>query len=156
MLFFAISIRSHFFFPESLARKLGCVSTRDTKKAASVVSNPAPPSAVDLVKLEAEFDSEMQFRPLLSMAGWIVAGLLMALSLFHYYTAGFGLLRETTHRGIHMAFVLGLKATQAVTILSEDRFQYLPSWCQLTKVLSPGILANQLLAHTMRLFPSKL
>jgi len=34
--------------------------------------------------------------------------LLIALSLFHYYTAGFGLLRETTHRGIHMAFVLGL------------------------------------------------
>ncbi len=50
----------------------------------------------------------MQFRPLLPTAGWIVAGLLMALSLFHYYTAGFGLLRETTHRGIHMAFVLGL------------------------------------------------
>ena len=50
----------------------------------------------------------MQFRPLLPVAGWIVAGLLMALSLFHYYTAGFGLLRETTHRGIHMAFVLGL------------------------------------------------
>jgi TRAP transporter 4TM/12TM fusion protein len=34
--------------------------------------------------------------------------LLFALSCFHYYTAGFGLLRETTHRGIHMAFVLGL------------------------------------------------
>jgi TRAP transporter 4TM/12TM fusion protein len=62
----------------------------------------------ELAKLEAEFDPEMQFRPLLPGAGWIVAGLLMALSLFHYYTAGFGLLRETTHRGIHMAFVLGL------------------------------------------------
>ena len=30
------------------------------------------------------------------------------LSCFHYYTAGFGLLPETTHRGIHIAFVLGL------------------------------------------------
>jgi TRAP transporter 4TM/12TM fusion protein len=28
--------------------------------------------------------------------------------MFHYYTAGFGLLREATHRGVHMAFVLGL------------------------------------------------
>ncbi len=65
-------------------------------------------AAPDLAKLEAELDPEMQFRPLLPTAGWIVAGLLMALSLFHYYTAGFGLLRETTHRGIHMAFVLGL------------------------------------------------
>ena len=30
------------------------------------------------------------------------------LSLFHYYTAGFGLLQEVTHRGVHLAFVLGL------------------------------------------------
>ena len=38
----------------------------------------------------------------------LVAGLLTALSLYHYYTAGFGLLREATHRGIHLAFVLAL------------------------------------------------
>ena len=38
----------------------------------------------------------------------LVGGLLIALSCFHYYTAGFGLLRETTHRGVHLAFVLGL------------------------------------------------
>jgi TRAP transporter 4TM/12TM fusion protein len=68
----------------------------------------AAPATTDLAKLEAEFDPEMQFRPLLPVAGWIVAALLFALSAFHYYTAGFGLLRETTHRGIHMAFVLGL------------------------------------------------
>jgi TRAP-type uncharacterized transport system fused permease subunit len=37
-----------------------------------------------------------------------VAGLLFALSCFHYYTAGFGLLPEVIHRGIHVAFVLGL------------------------------------------------
>jgi TRAP transporter 4TM/12TM fusion protein len=58
--------------------------------------------------LEEKFDPEMRFRPLLPGTAWIVAGLLLALSAFHYYTAGFGLLRETTHRGIHMAFVLGL------------------------------------------------
>ena len=58
--------------------------------------------------LEEELDPEMQFRPLTPAAGWLVSGLLIALSLFHYYTAGFGLLRETTHRGLHMAFVLGL------------------------------------------------
>jgi TRAP transporter 4TM/12TM fusion protein len=58
--------------------------------------------------LEEKFDPEMRFRPLLPGTAWIVAGLLLTLSLFHYYTAGFGLLREATHRGIHMAFVLGL------------------------------------------------
>ncbi|MFN3855373.1 MAG: TRAP transporter permease [Phreatobacter sp.] len=64
--------------------------------------------AAQIQKLEEEFDPEVRFRPLLPFAAWLVAGQLFALSAFHYYTAGFGLLRETTHRGIHMAFVLGL------------------------------------------------
>ncbi|MBL8670236.1 MAG: TRAP transporter permease [Alphaproteobacteria bacterium] len=68
----------------------------------------APAVADDLRKLEEQFDPDVRFRPLLPAAAWLVAALLFALSAFHYYTAGFGLLRETTHRGIHMAFVLGL------------------------------------------------
>ena len=59
-------------------------------------------------KLEAELDPEMRFRPLLPAAAWIVAVALFGLSCFHYYTAGFGLLPETLHRGIHIACVLGL------------------------------------------------
>jgi TRAP transporter 4TM/12TM fusion protein len=62
----------------------------------------------ELSKLEEKFDPEIRFRPLLPVTAIVVAGLLFALSCFHYYTAGFGLLRETTHRGVHMAFVLGL------------------------------------------------
>ena len=62
----------------------------------------------ELQKLEEQLDPEMRFRPLLPAAGFLVAGLLFALSLFHYYTAGFGLLPEQTHRGVHLAFVLGL------------------------------------------------
>ena len=62
----------------------------------------------DVRRLEEELDSEIRFRPLLPAAGVIVTSLLIALSCFHYYTAGFGLLRETTHRGVHLAFVLGL------------------------------------------------
>jgi TRAP transporter 4TM/12TM fusion protein len=65
-------------------------------------------SAAELAKIEAELDPEMQFRPLGLHAGWFVAGLLFVLSCFHYYTAGFGLLPEAMHRGIHLAFVLGL------------------------------------------------
>ncbi|UEM20201.1 TRAP transporter permease [Skermanella mucosa] len=59
-------------------------------------------------ELEEKFDSEIRFRPLAPAAGWLVGGLLVALSLFHYYTAGFGLLSEMAHRGIHLSFVLGL------------------------------------------------
>ncbi|MBI2768716.1 MAG: TRAP transporter permease [Burkholderiales bacterium] len=50
----------------------------------------------------------MRFRPVVPPALQIVKWLLITLSCFHYYTAGFGLLRETTHRGVHMAFVLSL------------------------------------------------
>src|SRR3954470_7881201 len=61
-----------------------------------------------LQELEEKFDPEMRFRPTAPPALQIVKWLLIALSCFHYYTAGFGLLRETTHRGVHLAFVLGL------------------------------------------------
>jgi len=59
-------------------------------------------------RLEEEYDPEMQTRSMTTPATWIVGGLLVILSSFHYYTAGFGLLREATHRGIHLSFVLGL------------------------------------------------
>src|SRR3712207_7281781 len=72
------------------------------------MSLPDASALIENRSLEEKFDPEMRFRPLLPGTAWIVAGLLLALSAFHYYTAGFGLLRETTHRGIHMAFVLGL------------------------------------------------
>jgi TRAP transporter 4TM/12TM fusion protein len=61
-----------------------------------------------LQELEQKFDPEMHFRPLGAAGATVVGALLIALSLFHYYTAGFGLLQEITHRGVHLAFVLGL------------------------------------------------
>ncbi len=64
--------------------------------------------AAKLQELEEKFDPDMRFRPTLPPASHIVKWLLIALSCFHYYTAGFGLLRETTHRGVHLALVLGL------------------------------------------------
>jgi TRAP transporter 4TM/12TM fusion protein len=67
-----------------------------------------PLDARKLQELEEKFDPEMRFRPVVPPALQIVKWLLIALSCFHYYTAGFGLLRETTHRGVHLAFVLGL------------------------------------------------
>ncbi|KXF75525.1 C4-dicarboxylate ABC transporter permease [Paramesorhizobium deserti] len=59
-------------------------------------------------ELEEQFDSEIRFRPLAPLASRLVGTLLVALSIFHYYTAGFGLLPEMIHRGIHLSFVLGL------------------------------------------------
>jgi TRAP transporter 4TM/12TM fusion protein len=66
------------------------------------------PDDKHLAELEEKFDPEMRFRPVVSPALQFVKWALITLSCFHYYTAGFGLLRETTHRGVHLAFVLGL------------------------------------------------
>ena len=68
----------------------------------------ALPDDQTLAQLEQKYDPEMRFRPLTALAATLVGGLLLLLSLFHYYTAGFGLLQEVTHRGVHLAFVLGL------------------------------------------------
>lgn len=65
-------------------------------------------SEADARRLEEELDPEMSFRKLAALPSLLVGALLLILSLFHYYTAGFGLLEETTHRGIHLAFVIGL------------------------------------------------
>ncbi|MBE2263652.1 MAG: TRAP transporter permease [Burkholderiaceae bacterium] len=68
----------------------------------------ALPDSKKLQELEEQFDPEMRFRPTVPPATQIVKWLLIVLSCFHFYTAGFGLLRETTHRSVHMSFVLGL------------------------------------------------
>ena len=41
-------------------------------------------------------------------AAKITVVLCVILSLFHVYTAGFGLLNEVVHRTVHLSFVLGL------------------------------------------------
>jgi len=43
--------------------------------------------------LEEKFDPEMRFRPIWHPAALVVTALLIVLSCFHFYTAGFGLLR---------------------------------------------------------------
>jgi TRAP-type uncharacterized transport system fused permease subunit len=72
------------------------------------VTTTALPDDKALQDLEQKYDPEMRFRPLTAAAATVVGGLLILLSVFHFYTAGFGLLQEVTHRGVHLAFVLGL------------------------------------------------
>jgi len=69
----------------------------------------------------------MRFRPMASVALKTVTVLLITLSAFHYYTAGFGLLREATHRSVHLAFVLGLIFLVFASSKKEG-VQRVPSW----------------------------
>ena len=63
---------------------------------------------VQAQKPEEKYDPEMPMRPLVAPATWVVGVLLFLLSWFQCETAGFGLLREAIHRGIHPAFVRGM------------------------------------------------
>ncbi|MDP6927499.1 MAG: TRAP transporter large permease subunit, partial [Rhodospirillales bacterium] len=68
-------------------------------------------AAIDYKKaeeLEERYDPEMQFRDTHALAKWMVIALLFLLSVFHYYTAGFGVLEHHWHVGVHLSFVLGL------------------------------------------------
>ncbi len=55
-----------------------------------------------------KYDAESNFRNLKGRTAFLVGLLCVILSLFHVYTAGFGLLNEVTHRTLHLSFVLGL------------------------------------------------
>jgi TRAP-type uncharacterized transport system fused permease subunit len=90
----------------------------------------------DIKALEERFDPEVRFRPLGPTVGWIAALLLFSLSVFHYYTAGFGLLREVTHRGVHMAFVLALSSLSSPLRLAARRPSTSPRCC--APVASPS------------------
>ncbi len=59
-------------------------------------------------KLIRQFDHESNFRKLIGPVGLLVTTIAVVLSIFHIYTAGFGLLVEIKHRAFHLALVLGL------------------------------------------------
>ncbi|MBR9871679.1 MAG: TRAP transporter permease [Gammaproteobacteria bacterium] len=62
----------------------------------------------DLDNLIKKFDNESNFRDLKGILKTLVTITCVVLSVFHIYTAGFGLLNEITHRNVHMAFIMGL------------------------------------------------
>ena len=65
-------------------------------------------TAVQLAEIERKFDPETAFRPTGPKLALVVTAILVAMSVYHFYASGFGLIRELLHRGIHLAFVLGL------------------------------------------------
>ena len=70
-------------------------------------SDPAL-SAEQLAEIERKYDPETAFRPTGKHLGFMIAAALVAMSAYHFYASGFGLIRELLHRGIHLSFVLGL------------------------------------------------
>ena len=74
-----------------------------------MAADTAPELTSDqLAEIERKFDPETAFRPTGRMIGFMIAVALVAMSVYHFYASGFGLVRELVHRGIHLSFVLGL------------------------------------------------
>ncbi|MCB1997207.1 MAG: hypothetical protein KDG57_15260, partial [Rhodoferax sp.] len=65
-----------------------------------------PQAEID--RLIEQFDPESSFRRLAGFSAGLVTLIAVALSGWHYYTAGFGLHNEIAHRAIHLCVVLGL------------------------------------------------
>ncbi len=61
-----------------------------------------------LSELERRYDRETRFRPTGPRIAFVIAIFLVAMSAYHFYASGFGLIRELLHRGIHLSFVIGL------------------------------------------------
>ena len=65
-------------------------------------------SAEQLAEIERKYDPETAFRTTGKILGFWISAALVAMSVYHFYASGFGLVRELVHRGIHLSFVLGL------------------------------------------------
>jgi len=55
-----------------------------------------------------KYDPELRFRQLAGITLKLVFFMTLVLSIFHIYTAGFGVFQEWRHRAFHLAFVLPL------------------------------------------------
>jgi len=63
---------------------------------------------IDLEEIIRQYDTESQYRTLIGWQNAFIVAVACAMSLFHLYTAGFGLLLAMKQRAVHLAFVLFL------------------------------------------------
>ena len=63
---------------------------------------------IDFDELMRKYDTEARFRVLGGWRGMVIVFLAIAMSCFHYYTAGFGLLAAQKQGAVHLAFTLVL------------------------------------------------
>ncbi|MDO6758434.1 TRAP transporter permease [Phaeobacter inhibens] len=82
------------------------MSQQHDKPALTEVEEALSPEEIEA--MIREYDSESNFRKIAGPVAILVTVTSVILSLFHLYTAGFGLLNEVMHRTVHLAFVMGL------------------------------------------------
>ncbi|MCZ4280768.1 TRAP transporter permease [Kiloniella laminariae] len=88
----------------------------------------------NLEQLEKTFDPEMSFRKTGRGLTVFVTAVLVAMSLYHFYASGFGVIRELTHRGIHLSFVLGLVFILFGAIKHKEGQAVQPGWYRISSI----------------------
>ncbi len=82
--------------------------TEELKNTAAAAEQPAAQGEIDFDELMRKYDTEARFR---TPPGWqlkLIVFLAIAMSCFHFYTAGFGLLAAQKQGAVHLAFTLVL------------------------------------------------
>ena len=79
--------------------------TEDKTNNAEVQGNTG---TIDVEDLMRKFDTESRFRSLTGWQGKLVTLIAVAMSCFHFYTSGFGLLLSQKQGAVHLAFTLCL------------------------------------------------
>ncbi|MFA6880187.1 MAG: TRAP transporter permease [Aminobacterium sp.] len=74
----------------------------------NINTETAQNSEINLDELRRQFDTEARYRDLFGWQGLVITALAVGMSLFHFYTSGFGLLLAMKQRSLHLAFVLVL------------------------------------------------
>jgi hypothetical protein len=75
---------------------------------ANAESIAAPADLKEDLDVISKYDPELRFRQATGITLKLTFYMTLILSLFHIYTAGFGVLQEWRHRAFHLAFVLPL------------------------------------------------
>ncbi len=91
-------------------------------------------------KLVEKYDAESRFRILEGWQKHVVAFWLICMSLYHLYTAGFGLLPISIHRAIHMTFAIVAVFLLYPATMKSDR-KHVP-WYDWILALAAGIGAG--------------
>jgi TRAP transporter 4TM/12TM fusion protein len=73
-----------------------------------MVDNKPQDQVIDLNEVMRQYDTESRYRTLRGWQNYFILAIAVAMSLFHLYTAGFGLLLAMKQRAVHLAFVLFL------------------------------------------------
>jgi TRAP transporter 4TM/12TM fusion protein len=81
---------------------------KDTEKVKSIQEHAKEEGKIDVQKILEQYDSESNVRRPIGIIAIIISVIAISMSIFHFYTGGFGLWLALKQRALHLAFALAL------------------------------------------------